>query len=107
MDLTQFVNPVPYPNREDFKETVSIKTKSGNVIEGVVFDEKAHKAAIRKYIDAANDVEARFRQAVIDHLGIADNPKRDLLFEKAWSHGHAGGFNDVLYWAEELVDLIL
>ena len=106
MDMTQFDNPVPYPNREDFKEKALITAKSGNVVEATVFDDRGYKAAVRKYREAANDVEARFRQAVIDHLGIADNPKRDLLFEKAWSHGHAGGFNDVLYWAEELVDLI-
>ena len=105
MDMTQFNNPVPYPNLEDYKEKVLITAKSGNMIEVEVFDDKGYKAAVRKYKEAVNDVEARFRQAVIDHLNISDNPKRDLLIKKAWDH--SSGFNDVVYWAEELVELIL
>ena len=34
------------------------------------------------------------------------HPKRDKLFEMAWSRGHAGGLHDVYYNYVELLELV-
>lgn len=47
-----------------------------------------------------------FEEDLAEHLGIRDNPKRDLLFSKAWERGHAHGFSEVLGCAEDLVEII-
>ena len=37
---------------------------------------------------------------------ILRHPLADRLWAKAWEHGHANGFNEVLYWYDELVELV-
>jgi len=39
--------------------------------------------------------------------GIENNPKKELLWEKAWDRGHAHGITDVKSAYEDLIDLIL
>ena len=43
---------------------------------------------------------------MFEELDIADNPKRDLLFNKAWELGHSYGLSEVYHYADELVCLI-
>lgn len=47
-----------------------------------------------------------FKQDLFEELEITDNPKRDLLFEKAWDRGHSYGFYEVYNTALDLVELI-
>lgn len=54
----------------------------------------------------AGRLTAEFKDDLIEELGINFNPKRDLLFSKAWERGHGSGLHEVLNIAEDLVELI-
>ncbi len=60
-------------------------------------------AAYNKAMAELND---KFKEELFKDLCIEDNPKRDLLFQKAWDSGHASGWHEVWNHAVELVDLI-
>lgn len=51
-------------------------------------------------------LDKQFRVDLFAELGITNNPKRDLLFEKAWDMGHASGYEEVANYALDLVELI-
>lgn len=38
--------------------------------------------------------------------GIGDHPKRNLLWEKAWEHGHSGGDHEVEFWYGEFLEML-
>ena len=48
----------------------------------------------------------QFKKELFDELGISDNPKREMLFSKAWEQGHGCGYAEVYNYARDLVDLI-
>lgn len=47
-----------------------------------------------------------FKASLLKELGIESHPKADMLFDIAWSNGHASGFHEVKSNAEELLPLI-
>lgn len=63
--------------------------------------------AIKPYRDEKSALHDEFLRDLFEDLGITDNPKKDLLFSKAWDYGHSGGYSDVYNHACDLVDLIL
>ena len=48
-----------------------------------------------------------FKASLLQELGIAGHNKADILFNVAWSNGHADGFHAVKACAEELLPLIV
>ena len=52
------------------------------------------------------ELSAQFKKDLFEELEIENNPRREKLFEIAWSHGHGSGYSDVYYLACELADLI-
>lgn len=48
----------------------------------------------------------QFKNDLFEELSITDNPKRELLFQKAWELGHSSGYSEVYLYACDLVDLI-
>lgn len=52
------------------------------------------------------ELHEQFKKELFDELGIADNPKREKLFSKAWEQGHGCGYAEVYNYACDLVDLI-
>jgi hypothetical protein len=67
---------------------------------------KKNKAIWQAYQDEKQRIYLQFKQDVFAELDIEDNPKRDLLFDKAWERGHACGLHEVFMYAEDLVELI-
>lgn len=63
-------------------------------------------AAFQAYQNETARLLNEFESDLFEYLGIRDNPKRDLLFSKAWDIGHAHGYGEVLSYAEDLVELI-
>lgn len=59
-----------------------------------------------KAVEAARKRMEEVRARLEEEHGMAFHPKRDLLWSKAWEHGHACGLSDVQNWYEELVDLV-
>lgn len=66
-------------------------------------DYKVDKAA---YNSTEAGLLKMFEEDLADEFGMTDHPKRHLLFSKAWDSGHSSGLNDVLYWYEEMVELV-
>ncbi len=60
--------------------------------------------------DAYHAEESRltemFKTDLYEEYGVSDNPKRNVLFSKAWSMGHSSGLNEVLNYFDDLVELI-
>jgi len=48
-----------------------------------------------------------FYEELAEELGIENNPKKDLLFQKAREDGESHGFEGVYSIANDLVELIL
>lgn len=48
----------------------------------------------------------QFKHDLYEDSGVENNPKRDLLFSKAWELGHSSGFTEVVCYFNDLVDLI-
>lgn len=89
----------PYP-----KDEIKVLHAMKKVVEK---DDAGFAKAIKPYKDEQSALNNEFERDLFEDLGITDNPKKDLLFSKAWDYGHSGGFSDVYNHARELVDLIV
>lgn len=50
----------------------------------------------------AEELKARLER----ENGVVNHPKRDLLWAKAWEHGHSAGLSEVEIWYDDLVELL-
>lgn len=84
MKFEKYTNNLPYPKRgdPDFREKL-----------------EAYHAETRRIIEV-------FKQDLFVELGLVDNPKKDLLFSKAWDLGHSNGFSEVYVYAVDLAELV-
>lgn len=57
------------------------------------------------YRAVEKELVARFRAACEKAFGVKGNVA-DLLWEKAWKHGHANGYTEVLYWYDEFAEFL-
>ena len=48
----------------------------------------------------------KFIVDLFEYHKVMNNPKRDLCFSKAWSMGHAYGYNEVALIFDDIVELI-
>ena len=71
--------------------------------EQAMADYQDAQAAYRK---AETEARQRFRADLEEENGTGPNPKADLIFQKAWDRGHAGGYHDVANVYNDLVELI-
>lgn len=76
-----------------------------DVNSGVVTQEEARVQRNKHREDAERLVEA-FKADLLAEHELTDHPKADLVFNKAWSSGHANGLIEVLYDFEDLVELV-
>lgn len=88
----------PYPADEKKVLSVMKKVVEKNDIE--------FQAAIKPYQDEQSVLHDEFKRDLFEDLGIEENPKKELLFAKAWEQGHSSGFSEVYNYAAELVELI-
>jgi hypothetical protein len=65
-------------------------------------DPKVHDA----YRADSNRLHQQFKNDLFEEYGVVDNPKRELLYQKAWNLGHAYGYESVATEFGELVELI-
>lgn len=56
--------------------------------------------------ERAQKVINEFKNDMFNELGIQDNPKRELLYQKAYEMGHSYGFSEVFSYACDLAELI-
>jgi len=48
----------------------------------------------------------QFKQDALKDVGLANHPKRDLIFDRAWADGHAEGFYSVFNHLEYLAEFV-
>lgn len=75
------------------------------VVENVI-DNVRYTAALDAYHAAEQEVYDKFKNDLFADLGIADNPRRHVLFDKAWERGHSSGLSEIYNVASDLVELI-
>jgi len=77
--------------------------------------EEARKAKLRESEDIydritggyyADNKYDEFKRDALKHFGLSGHPKADKAFSFAWEHGHASGWNDVLYWFGEIAEFM-
>lgn len=71
------------------------------------FSKRENPEGCKAYLAEEARIYEQFKQDLFNDLGIEDNPKRELLFSKAWERGHSAGYHEVYSVAQDLVDLIL
>lgn len=69
-------------------------------------DAKDFKERAQAYNLETARLEAQFKQDFFVELDIVGHPKADKLYSKAWEHGHSAGYQEVMNYGYDLVDLI-
>ncbi|MEN6622406.1 MAG: hypothetical protein ABFD50_12745 [Smithella sp.] len=53
------------------------------------------------------DMEAQFKEDVLEENGLSGHPKAGKVFLLAWQEGHSDGYQRVAEWVAELAELVL
>lgn len=48
--------------------------------------------------------EFEFKSALLEELGLTNDPKADELYELAWEEGHAYGYSEVYSCACDMIE---
>lgn len=132
MNFKDYTHDVPYPSMQGF--TTKYIYKGGKLVATItptpneeapttVFESEfteipekcvvetevdgvAYKLALDAYHAAEQEVYDKFKNDLFADLGIADNPRRHVLFDKAWERGHSSGLQEIYNVACDLVELI-
>jgi hypothetical protein len=65
-----------------------------------------YKESRARYNEESGRLYSLFRSDVEEANDMKGHPKADLLWSKAWEHGHSGGYGEVLSHYEDLVELV-
>lgn len=66
-----------------------------------------YKEKLARYQAMEGQLYNEFKQDLFKEAGIENNPKRDILFSKAWERGHSSGFSEVHGCFHDLLELIV
>ena len=103
--LIEEYSNIYYPTNIDFKVTQTVEFK-GQFKTVTFVDTEALNEARKEYGSKISANDKAIREALFEYLDIENNPRKDLLFSKAWELGHSSGWESVISYAEDLVDLI-
>ena len=68
--------------------------------------EAEYKRSRGAYCAEDGRLAAEFKRDLEVEYATMDNPKRDLLYSKAYDHGHSSGWSEIANCYSDLVDLI-
>ena len=51
-------------------------------------------------------LDMALRTELEEEYGLQSHPTRDLVWNKAWEHGHSNGYSEVRYWYSEFVEVL-
>ena len=54
----------------------------------------------------ARRLDSEFKEDALADAGLANHPKKDMIFDKAWEDGHASGYHKVFYKLRDLADFV-
>lgn len=115
MNVKDYKIALPKPRREDYTEVVVATSSKGTKRDVKFVDEEGYWAAVKVWEREEDRLFRLFKEDLKEYLGIKNNPKADLLISKAIDHVfgpgnrilNGGYLEDVIAWAEDMVDLIL
>lgn len=58
------------------------------------------------YMNESMQHRKEFEDDLLDEYGVTNHPKARRAFELAWSYGHADGYQAVVDYFDEIVDLL-
>ena len=64
------------------------------------------QAAILGRFEKEEQKKTEHKQKLAQEHGLVNDPKLDLLYQKAWEHGHANGYSEVEFWFKDLAELL-
>ena len=121
MNIGEYKNTTNYPERpkkpvipKDFKPTDSEGMASkaqawgkyGKELEAYDVSMLVYKQKLDAYHNGESSMIAKFKTDALEELGLGNHPKADVLFGKAWEHGHASGLSEVWNWMQDLAELL-
>ena len=120
MNFSDYENKLPYPSKSDFTTTYyyehgqcvfqvgpgeEVPENLHGFVKEVVLDKDAYFAKVEERKAEGRRLREKFKSDLFDDLGIADNPKADLLFNLALEYGDKDIIR-IYDYAFELVVLI-
>jgi len=110
MDLSQFKNTKPYPERP--KPPVLPKNptpddyrKHATALEGHADVVETFNKARQAYDNEECRIDNLAMEAMLKDVGLDKHPKRAKIYYYAWERGHSGGYNDVWCVLCDIADL--
>ncbi len=115
MNPDDYKTKKPYPKRTT--QPIILMKKAGdltpNEILSLSYINDQYKAAVateKADVDAYRADEARLLAQLQADLaaahGLKDHPKADMLWGKAWDHGHSSGLSSVMAAYEDMAELL-
>lgn len=83
----------------------SFMSDNGYTVEKFV-DEESYHTKLNAYRDDENRLHAQYKADLFEEHDVTDNPKKDLLYSKAYDLGHSAGYSEVASYFGDLVELI-
>lgn len=93
-------------NSEISKVLTSIHRGEYDVDKTALPEHGGRSAAWTAYREAEKEQTERLKADALAALGFTDHPKADTLWKLAWEFGHAHGYSDVVYYMDELSELL-
>jgi len=111
MDFDDYKNTTAYPTKP--KKPYLHKDHSSCDVLKYFEKLKEYESVMVEYAKGINiyqkkidELYQKFMQDMFNEFGVSDNPKRGLLFSKAWEQGHSEGYESVYDSFSDMVDLI-
>lgn len=110
-DISYYKNTVAYPTapRKPTLKTgpaASEARRYADLMDVYEADMIIYREALAVYNKRNAELHAEFKADLIENAGLTGHPKTELLFSKAWDHGHAQGYGSVEYWFNDLAELV-
>ncbi|HYG36762.1 MAG TPA: hypothetical protein VEC99_18360 [Clostridia bacterium] len=95
------------PQMPSFNQTAAAAREFADKLEHWEKNEAEYKRLRAEYnADVSRLEQVVFKSDLEAAHDLADHPKKDLLWAKAWGQGHSSGLSDVLYWYSDLAELL-
>lgn len=91
----EFNNKLPYPKRDS--RTCGVDSPAQRAL---------YESAVEAYRREERRLVALFREELAREHALLFHSKEELVWQKAWDHGHANGLSEVAYWYEEFAELV-
>lgn len=115
MDFDLYKNKNPYPIKPKKPEGWNRKISEVNESEiaGLTISLREYNAAMEKYYEEEREYREetsrlyqKFKDDLFKENGVTGNPKAQMAYDMAYDRGHSSGLEEVVYYFEELVELI-